>query len=53
MEQTNCEKLLERAHLTNPDYLIYVPSSLDPMALDACNEHFLVFDGPDGSLMTI
>jgi len=45
--------LLSRARLTNPDYFVYIPSSTDRQALDHVNEHFLVFDGPDGSLMTL
>lgn len=53
MPQPDRARLFERAQLTHPDYLVYVPSSTDPMALDSTNEHFLVFDGPDGSLMTI
>jgi len=38
---------------TNPDYVVYVPRSLDGSTCDTGNEHFLVFDGPDGSLMTV
>ena len=45
--------LRERVMLTDPDYITYVPNSLDPMALDRSNEHLLVFDGPDSSLMAI
>lgn len=36
---------------TNPDCCVYSPESLD--SLDASNQHFLVFDGPNGSLMAI
>ena len=46
------EILRRRLRLTEPDYVVYVPSSLDHAANDRGNEHFLVFDGPDGSLMT-
>ena len=45
--------LRKRAQLTGPDYIAYVPKSLDPMAHDRTNEHFLVFDGPDASMMAI
>jgi hypothetical protein len=38
---------------TRPDYVVYVPGSLDGSTHDAGNEHFLVFDGPDGSLMAV
>jgi hypothetical protein len=35
---------------TCPDYVVYVPQSDSG---DTGNEHFLVFDGPDGALMAI
>jgi len=38
---------------TRPDYVVYVPRSLDGSTFDTGNEHFLVFDGPDGSLMAV
>ncbi|MFH1614819.1 MAG: sialidase family protein [Planctomycetota bacterium] len=38
---------------TNPDYIVYVPKSADGSTFDAGNEHFLVFNGPNGSLMTV
>ena len=38
---------------TEPDYVVYVPRSLDGSSGDTGNEHFLVFDGPDGSLMAV
>jgi hypothetical protein len=38
---------------TEPDYVVYVPRSLDGSTNDSHNEHFLVFDGPDGSLMAV
>jgi len=43
----------ERVQLTDPDYTVYAPSSTDQDAEDRCNEHFLAFDGPDGSLMVV
>ncbi len=36
-----------------PDYTVYVPKSIDGSTFDTGNEHFLVFDGPDGSLMAV
>ena len=38
---------------TRPDYVVYRPRSLDGSTFDTGNEHFLVFDGPDGSLMCV
>ncbi len=38
---------------TRPDYVVYVPKSTDGSTHDTGNEHFLVFDGPDGSLMAV
>ncbi|MBM4026683.1 MAG: exo-alpha-sialidase, partial [Planctomycetes bacterium] len=43
----------ERRLLTRPDYIVYVPKGHEDGAYDRVNEHFLVFNGPDGSLMTI
>jgi len=38
---------------TKPDYVVYKPASADGSTHDTGNEHFLVFDGPDGSLMAV
>ena len=38
---------------TRPDYVVYTPRSLDGSTHDTGNEHFLVFDGPDGTLMAV
>jgi hypothetical protein len=38
---------------TDPDYIVYVPGSLDGSTFDTGNEHFLVRDAPDGSLMAV
>ena len=46
-------KLRRELGRSNPDYTVYVPRSLDGSTRDTGNEHFLVFDGPDGSLMTV
>jgi len=38
---------------TRPDFVVYQPGSDDGSTCDTGNEHFLVFDGPDGSLMAV
>ncbi|MBI3209163.1 MAG: exo-alpha-sialidase [Candidatus Solibacter usitatus] len=38
---------------TKPDYIAFVPGSVDGSTEDSHNEHFLVFDGPDGSMMAV
>jgi hypothetical protein len=38
---------------TQPDYIVYRPKSVDGSTFDTGNEHFLVFDGPDGALMAL
>jgi hypothetical protein len=38
---------------SQPDYIIYVPGHYDGSTNDSHNEHFPVFEGPDGSLMAI
>ena len=35
------------------DFTVYVPKSADGSTFDNENEHFLVFPGPDGSLMAV
>ncbi len=47
---TEIDRELQRSQ---PDYVVYKPGSVDGSTFDTGNEHFLVFDGPDGSLMTI
>jgi len=50
----NVQETIQRElRRTNPDYVVYVPSSWDDSTDDSHNEHFLVFDGPDGSLMAV
>ena len=39
--------------ITKPDYVVFVPQVTDAGVNDTGNEHFLVFDGPDGSLMAV
>ena len=43
----------KQLHITQPDYVVYVPEVADDGANDTGNEHFLVFDGPGGSLMAV
>jgi len=38
---------------SEPDYVVYVPDSYDGSTNDSHNEHFLVFEGPDGSPMAV
>ncbi len=38
---------------SKPDYVVFVPEVDEKGASDTGNEHFLVFDGPDGSLMAL
>jgi len=53
MDKETQELLRLELQRTAPDYVVYVPKSLDGSTFDTGNEHFLVFDGPDGSLMAI
>ncbi len=48
--ETDLELELRRSE---PDYVVYRPHSVDGSTFDTGNEHFLVFDGPDGSLMAV
>lgn len=47
------EVLRREAQRSEPDYIGYLPRSWDGSTHDSHNEHYLVFDGPDGSLMAI
>lgn len=38
---------------SEPDYVVYVPGSIDGSTFDTGNEHFLVFEGPDKALMCV
>ena len=40
-------------NITQPDFVVFVPEVTDAGVNDTGNEHFLVFDGPDGSLMAV
>ncbi len=45
--------LKEEIKRTNPDYVVYAPADRTGKNGSTGNEHFLVFDGPDGSLMAL
>jgi hypothetical protein len=47
------ETLQREVRRSEPDYIVYVPGSFNGSTHDGHNEHLLVFDGPDGSLMAI
>jgi len=48
------DKHMQReVHRSKPDYIVYVPRSYDGSTNDSHNEHFLVFEGPDGSFMAV
>lgn len=47
------EHLRRELQRSQPDYVCYVPGHYDGSTHDSLNEHFLVFDGPDGSLMAV
>jgi BNR repeat-like domain len=38
---------------TNPDYIVYIPKSIDGSTYDTGNEHFLVFVGGDSQLKAV
>jgi hypothetical protein len=40
-------------HSTQPDFTVFVPSFDNPAVSQTGNEHFIVFDGPDKSLLAI
>ena len=46
-------RIPSQLRVTKPDYVVFVPEVSDTAVSDTGNEHFLVFDGPDGSLMTV
>ena len=47
------ERIKTELNITKPDFVVFVPSVTDTNVTDTGNEHFLVFDGPDGSLMAV
>jgi hypothetical protein len=46
-------RIPSQLHITRPDYVVFVPEVVGDTVSDTGNEHFLVFDGPDGSLMAV
>lgn len=46
-------RIPSQLRITKPDYVVFVPEVTDAGVNDTGNEHFLVFDGPDGSLMAV
>jgi hypothetical protein len=46
-------RLAGQLHMTRPDYVVFVPEVNGEQVSDTGNEHFLVFDGPDGSLLAV
>jgi hypothetical protein len=46
-------RIPKQLHITRPDYVVFVPEVTDAGVNDTGNEHFLVFDGPDRSLMAV
>jgi hypothetical protein len=46
-------RITQELHATQPDFVVFVPTVTDTGVSDTGNEHFLVFDGPDGSLMAV
>lgn len=46
-------RIEKQLRITRPDFVVFVPEVEDGGASDTGNEHFLVFDGPDGSLMAV
>jgi len=47
------ERIRHELNATDPDYVVFVPTVTDAGVSDTGNEHFLVFDGPNGSLMAV
>jgi hypothetical protein len=46
-------RIPSQLRITRPDYVVFVPEVAGDKVSDTGNEHFLVFDGPDGSLMAV
>ncbi|MCX6899187.1 MAG: sialidase family protein [Verrucomicrobia bacterium] len=46
-------RIPKQLRITKPDYVVFVPEVTDAGVNDTGNEHFLVFDGPDGSIMAV
>lgn len=46
-------RIKQELWVTKPDFVAFVPKISDATVSDTGNEHFLVFDGPDGSMMAV
>lgn len=46
-------RIKSELNVTKPDFVVFVPRVTDTNVADTGNEHFLAFDGPDGSLMAV
>jgi len=46
-------RMASQLEFTKPDFVVFVPKVHGEEVVDTGNEHFLVFDGPDGSLMAV
>lgn len=46
-------RIPKQLRATKPDFVVFVPEVTDAGVNDTGNEHFLAFDGPDGSLMAV
>jgi hypothetical protein len=46
-------RIAKELRATKPDFVVFVPKVEGDKVADTGNEHFLVFDGPDGSLMAV
>jgi hypothetical protein len=53
MNSDVAETLTREMQRTDPDYVVYVPQHYDGSGHDGLNEHFIVFDAPDGGLMAV
>ncbi len=47
------QRMITELNATRPDFVVFVPTVSNTNVSDTGNEHFLVFDGPDGSLMAV
>ena len=46
-------RINNQLQITQPDFVVFVPEITAGGVSDTGNEHFLMFDGPDGSLMAV
>jgi hypothetical protein len=53
MDPIVAARLQREVQRTHPDYVVYVPRSLDSSTQDTGNEHFLVSEHPQGGLFAV